>query len=182
MKRALVLLAVLAGAATALAQGRRSGFAQAVEPNAAYDGTFTFDAATDTQPVWSSDGRRIAWMSNRGGHVGFYSKLADGSGSDELLYQFGDGPAPNLTDWTRDGRFLIYNRASDIWAVPVTEGTVEDRKPVPLVQSDGGQLGGRGRLDTGVDDTGVADTGVADTRLDDTGVAARRGAAAAAAG
>src|SRR3954464_6028753 len=42
MKRALVVLAVLAGAATALAQGRRYGFAQAVEPNAAYDGTFTF--------------------------------------------------------------------------------------------------------------------------------------------
>jgi eukaryotic-like serine/threonine-protein kinase len=103
---------------------------------------FTFDAASDTQPVWSADGTRIAWISQRGGFVGFYSKLADGSGSDELLYRSAGGPTPtNLTDWTRDGRFLIYNQASDIWAVPVTEGAVEDRKAIPLVQSEGAQLG-----------------------------------------
>jgi Tol biopolymer transport system component len=102
---------------------------------------FTFDAAADIQPVWSPDGSRIAWISRRGGFIGFYAKRADGSGSDELLFKLDDGPAPSLTDWSRDGRFLIYNRATDIWAAPVTEGTVEDRKPVPLVQSEGEQLG-----------------------------------------
>ena len=101
---------------------------------------FTFDAASDAQPVWSPDGTRIAWQSNRGGFGGLYSKLADGSGSDELLYKLGDGTLPGLTDWTHDGRFLVYSYQSDIWALPVS-GNVEDRKPVPLVQADQNQLG-----------------------------------------
>jgi eukaryotic-like serine/threonine-protein kinase len=102
---------------------------------------FTFDAAADIQPVWSADGSRIAWISDRGGFTGFYSKRADGSGGEELLYKLDKGAGANLTDWTRDGRFLIYNSATDIWAAPVAEGTVENRKPVPLVQSEGVQLG-----------------------------------------
>jgi Tol biopolymer transport system component len=103
---------------------------------------FTFDPAADLQPVWSSDGGRIAWVSFRGGFQGLYTKRADGSGSDELLYRFdAKTQAPSLTDWTRDGRFLIYNFDGDVWALPIAEGTVETRKPVPLVQSPGGQLG-----------------------------------------
>jgi Tol biopolymer transport system component/predicted Ser/Thr protein kinase len=101
---------------------------------------FTFDAAPDVQPVWSPDGTRIAWQSNRGGFGGLYSKLADGSGGDELLYKLGAGTPPGLTDWTRDGRFLVYSYQSDIWALPVS-GNVEDRKPVLLVQADQNQLG-----------------------------------------
>jgi hypothetical protein len=45
-----------------------------------------------------------------------------------------------LTDWTHDGKFLIYNYASDVWALPL-EGTLETRKPVPLVQGDKAQFG-----------------------------------------
>jgi Tol biopolymer transport system component/predicted Ser/Thr protein kinase len=100
---------------------------------------FTFDAGSDAQPVWSSDGSRIAWQSNRGG-FGLYWKLSDGSGSDELLYKFSTG-SPGLTDWTRDGRYLIYAYASDIWALPIAEGTPESQKPVLVVQADRNQLG-----------------------------------------
>jgi hypothetical protein len=42
MRQALVALALVAGAATALGQGRRFGFEQPVLPNPPYDGQFTF--------------------------------------------------------------------------------------------------------------------------------------------
>jgi Tol biopolymer transport system component len=102
---------------------------------------FTFDAAVDSAPTWSPDGSRIAWHSVRNGFPGIYSKPSDGSGNDELLYKFSAGPSPGLTDWTRDGRYLVYAYGSDIWALPVAEGTPETRKPVRLVQADRNQLG-----------------------------------------
>jgi Tol biopolymer transport system component len=94
----------------------------------------------DTQPVWSPDGTRIAWQSNRGGFSGLYSKLADGSGGDELLYKFDGEALPGLTDWTRDGRFLVYSHQTDIWALPLI-GSVEQRKPVLVIRADRNQLG-----------------------------------------
>jgi hypothetical protein len=42
MTRAFVVLALIASAATVLAQGGRFGFAEPVQPNAPYDGKFTF--------------------------------------------------------------------------------------------------------------------------------------------
>jgi len=69
------------------------------------------------------------------------TSLGDGGGSDELLYRFdrGDGPNPNLTDWTRDGRFLVYSHDSDVWALPLTDGPPESRTPVRVVGTEGNQ-------------------------------------------
>jgi Tol biopolymer transport system component len=101
---------------------------------------FTFDPGGDTQPVWSADGRRIAWISNRDGSTGIYSKPADGTGTEELLHQFKTRPN-SLTDWTRDGRFLVYTDGGDIWALPVSGVPSEQREPVPVIQDKGQQLG-----------------------------------------
>jgi eukaryotic-like serine/threonine-protein kinase len=98
---------------------------------------FTSDPAFDLQPVWSPDGSRIAFNSNRRGQFDVYVKPAAGSGSDELLVGTEDtNDAPS--DWSADGRFLLYARTplkpgshSHIWAVPL-EG---DRKPFPVVET-----------------------------------------------
>jgi Tol biopolymer transport system component/predicted Ser/Thr protein kinase len=99
---------------------------------------FTFDSATDSQPVWSPDGQSIAWMSNRGGQWGLYRKAADGSGNDELL------AAPkslsNLTDWTHNG-FLIFTLDSKLHALPVSPDASGNRTPVPIIQSTGRERG-----------------------------------------
>ncbi|MQA30423.1 MAG: DUF4159 domain-containing protein [Luteitalea sp.] len=60
MRRALVVLAVMAGLATALAQGRRFGFGEPVQPNAPYDGTFTFVRLRYGPPV-EYVSQRIPW-------------------------------------------------------------------------------------------------------------------------
>ncbi|HET9361512.1 MAG TPA: protein kinase [Vicinamibacterales bacterium] len=101
---------------------------------------FTFDPGGDTQPVWSADGSRIAWISNRDGFTGIYAKPADGSGTEELLHKFKTRPT-SLTDWTRDGRFLVYTDGGDIWALPVSGVPHEKREPIPVIQGERGQLG-----------------------------------------
>jgi eukaryotic-like serine/threonine-protein kinase len=99
---------------------------------------FTFDPAADSQPVWSPDGRSIAWMSNRGGQWGFYRKAADGSGNDELL------AAPknvsNLTDWTHNG-FLIFTIEAKLHALPLSPDASGNRTPIAAIQSTGRERG-----------------------------------------
>ena len=96
---------------------------------------FTFDSPADITPVWSPDGSRLAWLSNRGGFWGIYEKAANGAGNDELLYKF-QGDTPNgLTDWSPDGKFLIYTHRGDIWALPLAPDAAGDRKPSPILQS-----------------------------------------------
>jgi Tol biopolymer transport system component len=64
-------------------------------------------------PVWSPDGRRIAFADRGEIHV----KLASGAGSDEAILV--DGIDKVLSDWSPDGSLLVYTTASgtseDIW-------------------------------------------------------------------
>jgi Tol biopolymer transport system component len=95
---------------------------------------FTFDPGLDTQPVWSPDGRFLAWMSLRNKVWGLYRKAADGSGVDELLAAPKD--ASNLTDWTHNG-FLIFTMGRAISALPIAADPNGNRTPIPLVDPPG---------------------------------------------
>lgn len=95
---------------------------------------FTFDASDDSNPVWSPDGNRIIFTSNRKGPLDIYQKSAGGAGAETPLLETPE--SKNLYDWSRDGRFILYSTqnprtARDIWALPV-DG---DRKPFPVVQT-----------------------------------------------
>jgi eukaryotic-like serine/threonine-protein kinase len=84
---------------------------------------FTFDPALDQSPVWSPDGSRIVWSSNRGGGLNLYQKAASGAGEETLLLKSDYGKTP--TDWSRDGRFIIYLQGNpkmkmDVWVLPMT--------------------------------------------------------------
>jgi Tol biopolymer transport system component len=79
----------------------------------------TFDAADDFNPVWSPDGRSIAFASNRTGPPKLYIKPADGSGEERMLTDVPGQP----TSWSRDGRFLLFTSntpktGNDLWAMP----------------------------------------------------------------
>jgi len=48
------------------------------------DTRFTFDPARERTPVWSPDGSRVAFASDRAGRYNLYQHAADGGGQDEL--------------------------------------------------------------------------------------------------
>jgi Tol biopolymer transport system component len=95
----------------------------------------TFDAKQDnSNPVWSPDGKRIAFGSLRNGKWGIYLKRADGTGNEELLVESDLPKGP--TSWSPDGESMVYfvvdpKTKDDQWVVPLTG----DRKPFPILQS-----------------------------------------------
>ena len=106
------------------------------------DSRFTFDASTNSWPVWSPDSSRIVFNSNRGGIANLYQKASNGVGADEVLLQTQENKYP--FDWSRDGKYVIFVNQSpktrlDIWALPLEPSNASEKligtKPIPLVQS-----------------------------------------------
>ena len=58
----------------------------------------TLHPAYDFVQVWSPDGERIVFASNRNSPLDLYQKLANGTGPEELLLQSAERKAP--TDWS----------------------------------------------------------------------------------
>jgi Tol biopolymer transport system component len=105
---------------------------------------FTFDPAVDRCPLWSADGRRIIWQSNREGQHDFYWKAASGTGQDELLLKSSNANRRFPTSCSLDGRFLIYYEIDpktqrDIWVLPLSG----DRKPFPFLQTEASEAAGQ---------------------------------------
>ena len=68
---------------------------------------FTFDPGNDVYPVWSPDGSRIVFGSDReGGVPHLYQKRADGVGIEEPLVKSSADMLPHSC--SPDGRFLVY--------------------------------------------------------------------------
>jgi Tol biopolymer transport system component len=94
----------------------------------------TSDLSRDVFPIWSPDGSRIVFDSNRKGHRDLYLKSSNGAGSEEVLLE--SAQDKNAGGWSRDGRFLVYYSNDpqtwwDLWVLPM-EG---DRKPFVLLKT-----------------------------------------------
>jgi eukaryotic-like serine/threonine-protein kinase len=106
----------------------------------------TSDASANLDPVWSPKGDRIMFNSNRNGPFNLYQKAANGSGQDELLLSTPNTKVPD--QWSRDGRLIVYSERdpktnSDLWVLPVSERTADDRKPVPFLRTGSNELYGQ---------------------------------------
>jgi Tol biopolymer transport system component len=90
----------------------------------------TFDPADDIDPIWSPDGTRIAFTSDRAGQRDIYWKPADGSGAEELLLGGKEQPRTSRTG-RGTANICIYNYGAPnhLYVLPLTG----DRKPVPFV-------------------------------------------------
>jgi Tol biopolymer transport system component len=68
----------------------------------------TSDVFPENAPIWSPDGKQVAYVSTREDLAGIYRKAADGTGEAELLFQYTPGAGMVLTDWSPDGRFMTF--------------------------------------------------------------------------
>lgn len=84
--------------------------------------------------VWSPHGKRIAYSCTRDGKSSICEKSADGSGSEQILLE-GTDSVQRPQDWSPDGQFLAFYRASQgtaaISVLPLTGAS----KPYPVLQS-----------------------------------------------
>ncbi|MFN0106542.1 MAG: winged helix-turn-helix domain-containing protein [Bryobacteraceae bacterium] len=89
----------------------------------------------DEGPVYSRDGRRLSFFSDRTGSYEIWSCESDGS-RPRALTSFG-GAFAGLTDWSLDGKTILFdvvtpNGSQDIWTVPAFGGKAE-----PLITGPG---------------------------------------------
>jgi dipeptidyl aminopeptidase/acylaminoacyl peptidase len=103
---------------------------------------FTSDPGWDAFPLWSPDGSRIIFTSNRSGVYDLYQKPSSGAGNEVLLYRSTEGKGPN--SWSPDARFLIYYSLGQPTHLRLlaAEGPA-DRMPTPLVDPKFSSVTGR---------------------------------------
>ena len=84
----------------------------------------TFHAQSDGDPLFSPDGKRILFTSNRDGdgHVHLYDTAASATGDDQLLLSADADDIP--TSWSRDGKHILFMRFrtgahSSVWLLPL---------------------------------------------------------------
>jgi serine/threonine protein kinase len=97
----------------------------------------TVGSTLNAAPVWSPDGTRIVFRTNRSGQTELYAKSAGGGGNEEVVLTYETQHAagidtPNLvcSDWSADGRYVISSvpqqtTGDDLWLIPM----VGDKKP-----------------------------------------------------
>jgi Tol biopolymer transport system component len=102
-----------------------SDFKTGARTRLSYEGSAWFVA-------WSPDGTKLAYSTQPTGanETRISIKRTDGAGDPEVLLSTGQFDHPS--DWTRDGRYLIFNRgqigSQRVWILPL----FGDRKPFPL--------------------------------------------------
>ena len=75
----------------------------------------TFDPAANQVPIWRPDAGQLVFSSNRQSFNDLYVKDADGRGEEKLIVRGGTNNFAN--DWSRDGKYILYTRDTDLWCV-----------------------------------------------------------------
>jgi eukaryotic-like serine/threonine-protein kinase len=79
----------------------------------------TFDPSADSVPIWSPDAARLVFASNRLSFNDLYMKNADGAQEENSVVHDDIDKFPN--DWSRDGKYILYTRHTDLWFVKLPE-------------------------------------------------------------
>jgi Tol biopolymer transport system component len=103
---------------------------------------FTSEVTDESSPIWSPDGRRVVFSSDRGGANDLYVKTTDGREEAQLVFSR-NGPQV-ATDSSSDGKWLVVEDNSrdtgrDLWVVSL-DGKTQAR---PIARTRFQEWGGR---------------------------------------
>ena len=136
----------------------------------------TSDNWPDNTPLWSPDDKRIVYVSSHDNqkHWGIYQKASNGTGSDELLFQYTPGAFIGMSDWSADGKFLSF-ATGVLLMVPLDQGKAVgvDRKAIEWLREEFTDFDAHFSPDTrwvayGSDELGVNQVGLYVRRFDAT--------------
>jgi serine/threonine protein kinase len=94
----------------------------------------TSGKSDDLNPRWSPDRKTIAFQSSRDGGTNLYVREVGMVGEDRLIFK--SSSAITLSDWSPDGKYLIYTADNDIWALPYSgDPKAGEMKPRQVTQT-----------------------------------------------
>jgi len=101
----------------------------------------TFAGGTHRTPVWSPDGKQIAFTSDQQANIAV--KPSAGGAEEKVLLSSTANSLPAITDWSRDGRYLMYAQGSGLnlhlWVLPLSG----DTKPIPYASGSADEEAGQ---------------------------------------
>jgi len=103
----------------------------------------TNDTQPINNPVWSRDGKHIAYVSFKDSYSSIYRKAADGTGDAELLFRYTPGAGVGLTDWSPDGKFLTFTTGVLLMVPLETKEKALERKALEWLREDYDAFDGR---------------------------------------
>ena len=87
----------------------------------------------ETAPVWSPDGRRLAFASDQGALPKIYVRNASGTGTEDVLVSPPGRSFP--TAWSPDGRHVLFMQSGGATRMDIWSYDVQSRTAAPLLAS-----------------------------------------------
>jgi Tol biopolymer transport system component len=100
----------------------------------------SFTGGVQRGPVWSPDGRQVAYASDQQTHIS--AKEVGGSGPQQTLYSSPDANIQKVTSWSPDGRYILYEQGNGLNQKLFVLPLFGDHKPFPYGESPGGMFSG----------------------------------------
>jgi Tol biopolymer transport system component len=136
----------------------------------------TSDNWPHNDPVWSGDDKQVAYVSSHDNqkHWAIYRKSSNGTGSEELLFQYTPGAFVSLSDWSENSKFLTF-ATGVMLMVPLDQGGAigESRKAIEWLRDEYNEFDGHFSPDSrwfayASDELGVNQAGLYVRRFDET--------------
>jgi Tol biopolymer transport system component len=96
----------------------------------------TDDTDPQNAPIWSPDGKQVAYVSTHESISSIYRKAADGTGQAEHVFSYTPGAGMVLTDWSSDNSFMTFHTGV-IVLVPLSGAQkAAERKEIDWLRED----------------------------------------------